>query len=75
METELVVSQLLNDGPMLQSANRDAAVVPEINRVLSLPPEDLFADPEAERIVARLLRRPTDPAAKPVRVAAFQSFI
>lgn len=46
---------------------------PNPDRLRTLPPEQLAADTEAARIVARLLRR--DTTVKPVKVAAFASYI
>jgi hypothetical protein len=51
------------------------ATVPQATtRLRSLPPQELAADPEAARLVARLLRK-GGKTAKPVRVAAFNSYI
>ena len=43
-------------------------------RLHGLAPEDLAADPEAARIVARLIQKDGAESA-PVRVAAFNSYI
>lgn len=52
-----------------------SATVPKATtRLRNLPPHELATDPEAARLVARLLRKGTK-AAKPVRVAAFNSYI
>jgi len=43
------------------------------DRLRHLPPQELAADAEAERLVARLTRQHAE--AEPVRVAAFNSYI
>lgn len=51
-----------------------ATAPPATDRLRRLPPEELAADAEAARIVARFTRKNAEKS-EPVRVAAFNSYI
>lgn len=59
----------------MTTKTEEAAEVPEATaRLRVMAPEDLAADGDAARIVARLLRKGSEES-EPVRVAAFTSYI